>query len=163
MRVHVPASSGKESRHSCCTSSGGGLNLKVEKNSRGRATIPKNPDVPTHSRYTCFPCTDSTVTLRIDSKHDGRCDSPVAPREKATDPYVNPTGSLTLLFQLERQRTCKPPHETWPDSPVETTRKQQDPCRPWRGTTRCRSQLQMRTLSTAATAEESQEGPCNSH
>ena len=77
--------------------------MKLERNSRGRATIPKNPDVPTHSRYTCFPCTDSTVTLRIDSKHDGRCDSPVAPREKATDPSANPTGSLTLLFQLERK------------------------------------------------------------
>ena len=27
----------------------------------------------------------------------------MAPREKATDPYVNPTGSLTLLLQLERK------------------------------------------------------------
>ena len=43
------------------------------------------------------------VTLRIDSKHDGSCDSPVAPGEKATDTYVNTTGSLTLLFQLERR------------------------------------------------------------
>ena len=30
-------------------------------------------------------------------------DSPVAPREKATNPYVNPTGSLTPLFQLKRR------------------------------------------------------------
>ena len=103
------------------------------------------------------------VTSRIDSKHHGRCDSPVAPREKATDPYVNLTGSQTLLFQLERQRTCKPPHETWPDSPMKTTRKQQDPCRHWRGTTRCWPQLQIRTLSTVATAEESRETPRNSH
>ena len=48
-----------------------------------------------------IPLTDSTVTLDIVSKHDGRCDSPVAPRLKATDPYVNSTGSLTLLLQLE--------------------------------------------------------------
>ena len=37
----------------------------------------------------------------IDSKQDGTCDSPVAHKEKATDPYVNSTGSLTLLLQLE--------------------------------------------------------------
>ena len=49
------------------------------------------------------PGTDSTFARRIDSENNGRCDSPVEPREKATDPYVNPTGNLTLLFQLERR------------------------------------------------------------
>ena len=44
-----------------------------------------------------------TVTPSIDSKHDGKCDSPVAPQEKATDPYANSTVSLTLLLQLERK------------------------------------------------------------
>ena len=77
--------------------------MKVERNSRDHATIPKDSDVPIHSRYNGFPCTDSTVTLRIDSQHDGMCESPVAPREKATDPYVNSTGSLTLLLKLERK------------------------------------------------------------
>ena len=77
--------------------------MKVEKNSRGRATIPKNPDVPTHSRYTCFPCTDSTVTLRIDSKHDGRCDSPVAPREKATDPFGQPDRKPDTAFPAREE------------------------------------------------------------
>ena len=89
MRVHFPASSRKESLHSRRTSRGSSLNLKFEKNSSGRGTIPKDHDVPVHSRYTCLPCTDSMVTPRINSKHDGRCDSPAAPREKATDPYVN--------------------------------------------------------------------------
>ena len=84
-------------------SSGGGLNLKVEKNSRGRATILKHPDVPMPSSYTSLPCTALTVTPRIDSKHDGRCDSPVAPQKKAIDPYANLTGSLTLLSKLERR------------------------------------------------------------
>ena len=69
----------------------------VERNSRCRATIRKDPDVPIYSRYTVFPSTDSTVTPRIDSKHNGRCDSAVAPREKATYPYVNSKGSLTVL------------------------------------------------------------------
>ena len=40
---------------------------------------------------------DSTVTPSIDSKQDGTCDIPVAAREKDADPYVNSTGSLTLL------------------------------------------------------------------
>ena len=43
------------------------------------------------------------VTPRIDSKHDDWYDTLEAPREKATDPYVNTKGSLKLLFQLERR------------------------------------------------------------
>ena len=69
MRVPV------ESLHCCLTSRGGGLNLIIERNSRGHATIPKDPDVPVHSRYTWFPVTDSTVTPCSDSQHDGTCDS----------------------------------------------------------------------------------------
>ena len=72
MRVHFPASSGKESWHSLRTSRGGGLNLKLERNSRGHVKIPTDPDVPIHSRCNGFPCTNSTVNPSIDSKHDGR-------------------------------------------------------------------------------------------
>ena len=50
MRVHFPASSGKESRCSRPTSVGGRLNLKLERNSRGHATIPRDPDVLINSR-----------------------------------------------------------------------------------------------------------------
>ena len=100
MSFHFHALLGKESQHSHHPSRGGGLNLKLERNSMGRATISKDPDVPIHSRYTWLPCTDSMVTLSIESKHDGRCHSPVAPREKATDRYVNSTESLTLMLQL---------------------------------------------------------------
>ena len=53
--------------------------MKLERNSMGRATILKEPNVQVHSRYTAFPCTDSTVTPIIHSKQDDRCDSPVAP------------------------------------------------------------------------------------
>ena len=77
--------------------------MTLERNARCRATILKDPDVPMHSGHTGLPCTDSTVTPRINSKHNGKCDSPVAPQEKVNDPYVNPTGSLILLFQLERR------------------------------------------------------------
>ena len=97
------ASSGKESQRYRHPSRGGGLNLNLERNFRGRATIPEDPEFPFHSRYTCFPCTDSAVTASIDSQHDGNCDSPLEPREKATDPCVNSTGSLTLQLQLERK------------------------------------------------------------
>ena len=155
MRVHVPASSGKESRHSCCTSGGGGLNLKVEKNSRGRATTPKNPDVPTHSRYTCFPCTDSTVTLRIDSKHDGRCDSPVAPQEKATEPYGPPDRKLDTAFPAREESRLAWLHtRQGPDSPVDAPAEPRDTSRPWRGTLRFWPQLQIWTSVPAVTAEE---------
>ena len=46
------ASSGKESWRSHLTQRRGGLHLKVERKARGRANIPKDPDVPVHSRYT---------------------------------------------------------------------------------------------------------------
>ena len=49
------------------------------------------------------PATHTMVTLRTDSKQDGACDIPVAPREKPTDPYLNMIGSLTLVSQLERR------------------------------------------------------------
>ena len=50
--VYFPASSGNEYLRSLRTSRGGGLNLNLERNSSGRATIPKDPDVPIHSKYT---------------------------------------------------------------------------------------------------------------
>ena len=52
MRVLFPTSYGKESWHSHRISRGGSLNLKVERNSSSRATIPKDPYVSVHSRYT---------------------------------------------------------------------------------------------------------------
>ena len=45
VRVHFPAWSGKESKHSCHTSKEHNLTLKLERNSRGRATIQKDPNV----------------------------------------------------------------------------------------------------------------------
>ena len=40
-------------------------------------------------------------------------------QEKATDPYVNSTGSVTRLLQFRRKVDCMSPQETSPDSPVE--------------------------------------------
>ena len=39
--------------------------------------------------------------------------------KKPTIPMVNPTGSLTLLFQLLSRADCMAPHETMSDSPVD--------------------------------------------
>ena len=45
MKVPFPALSGKDSRRSQRISRGGALNRIVERNSRGRATIPKDPQM----------------------------------------------------------------------------------------------------------------------
>ena len=45
-RVCSLASLGRKSWHSRCTSRGGGLHLTLERNSRGRATISKDPRCP---------------------------------------------------------------------------------------------------------------------
>ena len=55
------------------------------------------------------------------------------------------------------------PHETKPDSTVESPEGPREPCRQWRGTLRFQSQLQMRTMATAAIAEESRVAPCDLH
>ena len=44
MRIHFPASSGREFWPSHHTARGDGLNLKVERNTRGGSTIPKDPN-----------------------------------------------------------------------------------------------------------------------
>ena len=43
------------------------------------------PDISVHYRETCFPCTASTFTRRIDSHYGGTWDTPVGkPRGKAS-------------------------------------------------------------------------------
>ena len=88
------------------------------------------------------------VIPRIDSKHNGKCDRPVAPLKKATEPYVNSTGSLTMLR---------------PDSPVKTPGEHRNQCQHSIESLRYQPQLQMRTTTLAATGKESREGPRNSH
>ena len=50
-----------------------------------------------------FPCKDSNVTPRINSQHEGRPESPLAPLEIDPDPYLNTTGGLTPLCHIERE------------------------------------------------------------
>ena len=66
------------------------------------------PDVSVHSIGTCFPCTASAFTPRIDSHHRDTWDSPVESlvgktRGKVTDPLVHASRSVTLLLQHGRK------------------------------------------------------------
>ena len=103
MSVLFPAFSGKDSRLSRFISGGGAHSRKDERNSRGRVTIPKDPQ---NSQSTPGE-TDSLH--RLDSQPEYRLSpqwtllQPTAPRGKATDPCVNSLGSLTLLLQLGRK------------------------------------------------------------
>ena len=63
------------------------------------------------------------------------------PRGKATDPLIHAKGSVTLLLQLGRKRTCMSPLETSTESPGETPEVPQDPCQPWSRILRFRHRL----------------------
>ena len=77
MRVPFPALSGKDSQHSRRIPRGGVLNRKDESNSRGRATIPKDPkESQSTQEEGDFPA-PSPVTPSIDSHLGGKCDIPV--------------------------------------------------------------------------------------
>ena len=77
--------SGTNSRLSPLTSRGGALHRKGERNSKVVPPFPESPEVSVHSKGTCFPCTASTLMLRIHSHHAGTWDSPVGkPRGKAS-------------------------------------------------------------------------------
>ena len=54
------------------------------------------------------------------------------------------------------------PHETKPDSPLDTPEKPRYPCRPRRGNLSFQPHLQMRTSAPAATTEESLRAPRDS-
>ena len=101
-RIHFPASLGEESQSSHRISRGGGLKLKVERNTRGLATVPKDLDVPIHSIST-----DSAALTQLSPR--GSTQNTIAGvtalwllETKLQIPTVNPTGSLTLLFRLDR-------------------------------------------------------------
>ena len=111
-------------------------------------------DVSVHSRETCFPCTASTFKPRIDSDTvvlgTALWDSPVGkPCGKASResqyPLIHAKGSLTLLLQIGRKRTCMSPLETSTDSPGETPDVPQNPCQHWRGILRFWHRLHTRS------------------
>ena len=70
---------------------------------------------------------------------------------------------LHYCYSSRGKRTCMSPHETRPDSSVETPEECRDPCQHTRGILRFQPLLQMRTSALAVTAEVSGEAPCKSH
>ena len=103
MRVHFPASSGKESWCSHHTSRGSGLNLTLERNCRVESpfqktqmtqSTPDTPDSPVLNRRASRGLTQNTMAGVTALWHLER---------KPPIPSDNLTGSLTLLFQLVRR------------------------------------------------------------
>ena len=68
------------------TSQNDALSTGMERGTPGSCHHSKSrPDVSVHSRGTCFPCTGSAFTPRINTYHGGMWDSPVGkPHGKAT-------------------------------------------------------------------------------
>ena len=65
------------------------------------------PDVSVHSRGTCFPCTASTFTPRIDSHHGGPWDSPVG-KPRGTVLWESLVGKPQGIASRERHRSLDP-------------------------------------------------------
>ena len=135
MRVPFPASSGKDSPHSHSMSGGGALNSKVERNSRGHATIPKvpqmsqstpeEPDFPMLPRISHLGSTHTTVARvtalceSLEESHrflyqrNGKTDTAATAREESGRACLHSRRGLTPLWRLQK----------YP----------QDPCHHWKG------------------------------
>ena len=114
---------------------------------------PDTPDSPALTRPSRQGPTQNTMAGVTALWHHDR---------KPPIPMVNLTGSLTLLFRLERREDLHGSTETKPDSPVDAPEELRVPCRPWRGNLRFRPHLQMRTSAPAVTAEGSRGTPRDS-
>ena len=108
-----PAWSGKNSRRFRRISRGGALHRKGERNSRVVSPIPESPRClsPFQGNLFSLHCLDFQTEDRLTQRwHLGQpCgkaswESLVGkPRGKATDPFIQAKGSLTLLLQLGRK------------------------------------------------------------
>ena len=137
--------------------------MMLERNSRGRVTISNTPmsqctpDTPnslaTDTTDIRRPSQNTMVGVTALGYLQRKPPIPMSIREEAGRCYSSSRG----------ERTCMSPHQTRPDSTVETPEVPRVPCQHRRGTLRFRPQLQMRTSALVATAEVSREAPCNSH
>ena len=79
--------------------------MKVERNSRGRATIPKDlqmfQSTPEEPDFSALPGLSPRVSTHTTV---ARVTALWHLEGNATDPCVNPTGSLTLLLHLGRKK-----------------------------------------------------------
>ena len=120
MRVPFTASLGKDSRCSRHNSRGGALNRKVERNSRGPATIPKvpqmsqstpeDPDFPALPRLSRRVSTHTTVARmtalweshRSLYQRDGKPDTAATAREESGRACPHLRRGLTPLWRLQK-------------------------------------------------------------
>ena len=93
---------------------------------QGRATIPRVPhmsqSIPGKPVFPALPRISSRGSIHTTvARGTALWESLVGkPRGKATGPLIHAKGSMTLLLQLGRKRTCMPPLETRTDFPGET-------------------------------------------
>ena len=124
MRVPFPVSSGNDSWHSHRISRGGALNRKVERNSRGHATIPKvpqmsqstpeEPDFPMLPRISHLGSTHTTVARvtalceSLEESHrflyqrNGKTDTAATAREESGRACLHSRRGLTPLWRLQK-------------------------------------------------------------
>ena len=79
--------------------------LETREELQGSCHNSKRPRSPNHSRETWLPCTDSTVTQRINSKHDGRCEEArqaLTPRKESGLACLHSRRGQTPLWNLHR-------------------------------------------------------------
>ena len=93
-------------------------------NSRGTRLfllqVERTPSSPSTWDKVWFPCTDSNGTPSIPSQHEGRSDTPIAPLEKSQVPAWTQQEAWHGFYILRGKRSSMPPHDTRPDSPVES-------------------------------------------
>lgn len=79
--------------------------MKIERNTRSRATIRKDPGCPhPFAIRPGFPEAMLRIEHRVSTPNKkGGLESPVAYLEIAPDPYLNTTGVLTPLLHFKRE------------------------------------------------------------
>ena len=120
MRLHFPASLRKELWLSRRTSRGGGLNLKVKRNSKGRATIPKTPMSQSTTDIPDSPAMTQLSPLVLTHNTMARVTALWQLERKPHIPMSTRQEAILYCYSSRRKRTCMSPQEMRPDSPLET-------------------------------------------
>ena len=120
MGVPFSVSSRKESWCSCHKSKGGALNLKVERNSKGRATIPKTPMSQSTTDIPDSPAMTQLSPLVLTHNTMARVTALWQLERKPHIPMSTRQEAILYCYSSRRKRTCMSPQEMRPDSPPET-------------------------------------------
>ena len=126
---------------------------KFQKTPMSRST-PENPESPALTQLSLQVLTQNTMSgvralLHLERKPKSLCQLKRKPG--------------TIFGWMREKRTCMSPHETRPDSPVETPYESRDPCLHPRRTLTFRPQVQMRTTARLPTGDKSRDTLLNMH